>query len=316
MRVSGRLTGVLSLLALLGLSLLVGLAQDVTICPRGQSFWVSNPGNWTVTTLTIGGQVYTQDELLEIFASDDDADDASELLLLQVAAAKLNAANGVISPLGEALIQQADTLLLDLAGRAPLNIDPASPEGQQLIVVVDTLTNFNSGALVIGCPVEDPEATPEVTQQPEATPVPESTAEATPEATAQPGDDLPVIIIIEGPVQTVNVNIITIYNINIEVDPNDPILTVIKVGDMLRIQGDLASSGTTLVLVAINITIVNVEVFISVDGQVYRDDSDCGNAPPDWAPANGWRRRCQGGGGGNNGGGGGKGSGKGSTKSS
>ncbi|NWF70225.1 MAG: hypothetical protein HXY40_14155, partial [Chloroflexi bacterium] len=29
-------------------------------------------------------------------------------------------------------------------------------------------------------------------------------------------------------------------------------------------------------------------------GEVWRDDGSCNNPPPDWAPAVGWRQRCQG----------------------
>jgi hypothetical protein len=32
-----------------------------------------------------------------------------------------------------------------------------------------------------------------------------------------------------------------------------------------------------------------------VDNQVWRDDNECGNPPPPWAPAHGWRRKCGGG---------------------
>lgn len=139
-----------------------------------------------------------------------------------------------------------------------------------------------------------PEATAEVTQ----TPAPEATLEVT----VEPGPG--VIIVIEGPVEEVNINIITIYNINIRLDEDDPALTVIKIGDILRIEGELTGDDdededgdVTINLVAINIIFINVEVFI-VDGQVWRDPGSCDNAPPPWAPAHGWRRRCEGGGGG------------------
>jgi hypothetical protein len=78
-------------------------------------------------------------------------------------------------------------------------------------------------------------------------------------------------------------------------------------GRSFRVEGELddgnmlvnvnlgGSPNITIVIVAINITVINVEVFIN-NGQFYRDDSSCGNPPPPWAPANGWRRRCEGGG--------------------
>jgi hypothetical protein len=79
-----------------------------------------------------------------------------------------------------------------------------------------------------------------VSPTPEATPPAEETPEATPEATETPiGSSGDTIIVVEGPVQAINVNIITIYNFNIEVEPTHPILKVIKVGDILHVKGDL-----------------------------------------------------------------------------
>ncbi len=108
------------------------------------------------------------------------------------------------------------------------------------------------------------------------------------------GDDLPVVIIIEGPVEEINVNIIVVYNIEIEIEADDPILTVIQVGDIVHIEGGVVEEGDTIIIVAITIIIINVEVDISDDGDVWRDDGNCQNPPPPWAPAHGWRRRCGG----------------------
>jgi len=107
---------------------------------------------------------------------------------------------------------------------------------------------------------------------------------------------LPVTIVIEGPVQQVNVNIITIYNIDIEVNVNDPILTAIRIGDNVRVEGNMASGGNTIIIVAINIVIIDVDIVVGDTGTViWRDSgSGCGNPPPPWAPAHGWRRRCGG----------------------
>jgi hypothetical protein len=149
----------------------------------------------------------------------------------------------------------------------------------------------------------DPETTPEPSPTPlpeltpEATPemTPEATPELTPEATEDPGDDddAGIIIVIEGPVESININIITIYGIEIEVDEDDPILTVIQIGDVIRVEGELDDiDEDTLVLIAITIIIIDVDIYISDDGDAWRDD-DCGNPPPPWAPAHGWRDRCE-----------------------
>ena len=77
----------------------------------------------------------------------------------------------------------------------------------------------------------------------------------------------PVIIIIEGPIQAININIITIFNINIEVDPNDPILTQIRIGDVIRVEGTSTNVNGTIIIVAVNIVIINID---------YGGDTDTG----------------------------------------
>ena len=179
--------------------------------------------------------------------------------------------------------------------------------GATVVVVVVTI-------VVIDVTAPTPTLTPAAEQTPEVTP--EAAPELTPEATAEatPGsdddgddDDLPIIIVIEGPIQAINVNIITIYNINIEVSIDDPILIVIKVGDNVRVEGEIVGDDddSTIVIIAVTIIIINVEVFINDDsGEVWRDDEGCGNGPPPWAPAHGWRARCGGGSGDDDDGGG------------
>jgi hypothetical protein len=108
-------------------------------------------------------------------------------------------------------------------------------------------------------------STPEATQSPEATQTPEVTE--TPEGTETPeatddndDDDLPITIVIQGPVQSININIITIYNITIQLDPNDPILQTLQVGDDVDVQGNVQQNGTTIIVVVVNITYVNITV--------------------------------------------------------
>jgi hypothetical protein len=248
--------------------------------------------------------------------------DATQILLVQLVAAKLNIANGTASPVADALVAQAEALLADLEEDDAFEMQPSSATGQILIDLAEILEDFNSGILVIGCPVieETPEATPEVTATvtpvatSEATPEAtveataeatlEATAEVTPEVTTEPDDDGDIIIIIEGPVQAININIITIYNINIQMRADDPLLTVIRIGDIIRVEGEIPDDddggdiiiiGSPIIIIAITVIIVDVDVVI-VDGAIWRDYGDCGNPPPPWAPANGWRRRCEGGG--------------------
>ncbi len=179
------------------------------------------------------------------------------------------------------------------------------PTGQTFVVIV----------VIIIIDGDNPEATPEATAEitPEATA--EATPEVTPEVTEEPegDDDDSVIIVIEGPVTNININIITIYNIDIEVNIDDPILTVIQIGDVIRVEGEIVGSGTTLVIIAITIIYIDVDVVVNPDGEVWRGDN-CQNPPPPWAPANGWRRKCEGGGNNNSQGNGNNGRGNGNGK--
>lgn len=92
--------------------------------------------------------------------------------------------------------------------------------------------------------------------------------EATPEATAEPGtgdegDDLPVTIVVEGPVQAINVNVITIFNINVQVDPGDPILNEIAVGDTVHVEGNIKTEGDTIIIIAVHITFIQIDVYVA-----------------------------------------------------
>jgi hypothetical protein len=103
-------------------------------------------------------------------------------------------------------------------------------------------------------------------------PEPEITAE--PEVTAEPEIVIPVvqtvaittfgtpIIVIEGPVQAINVDSITIFDIDIQVDAADPVLTEIRIGDTVRIAGESSFEGNTIIIVAVNITIVHTTLVI------------------------------------------------------
>ena len=155
--------------------------------------------------------------------------------------------------------------------------------------------------------IADPSMTPTLTATPDPL--------ASPTATPITPDDDDVVIVIEGPVMAIQINIITIYDIDIAVAPNDPVLTVIQIGDIVRVEGILYSPGDDddddddfsgiligigdadidITIIAITIIIVDIDVFIGDDGAVWRDDGECANPPPPWAPAHGWRARCEGG---------------------
>lgn len=96
------------------------------------------------------------------------------------------------------------------------------------------------------------------------------------------------IIVIEGPVDEVDDDGIKIYGITIVIDDDDPLLRVIRVGDVVRVEGE--RNGDTIRV--ISIVVINVVVVVQ-DGQVWRGD-DCSIAPPFWAEddADDWYARC------------------------
>jgi hypothetical protein len=95
-------------------------------------------------------------------------------------------------------------------------------------------------------------------------------------------------IIIEGPVSRIQDNIITIYDLPIVLPINDPVLSVIRVGDVVRVEG----TQEVEFVQAVTLIFINVTVVI-VDGQVWRGDS-CASPPPAWAQAGAadWYSRC------------------------
>jgi hypothetical protein len=155
-------------------------------------------------------------------------------------------------------------------------------------------------------------ATSTFTETATITPSPTATQTAAPTATL-PLSALPVAtnvnLVIEGVVESINGTVIVVYGIEIHLNPDDPLLGVVQVGDSVRIEGRVHEGTAGIVIIAVTITFTQVDVVVSDTGEVWRDDGSCNNPPPPWAPANGWRRRCEGAGGNGNGNGGGQGDG-------
>jgi hypothetical protein len=78
--------------------------------------------------------------------------------------------------------------------------------------------------------------------------------------------DLDIIIIVEGPIESITNNIVVIFGMEIELDPNDPALRVIRTGDVIRVEGDMADSDTTIVIVAVNIIMIDVHL-VTINSQ-------------------------------------------------
>jgi hypothetical protein len=196
------------------------LAQEeepADLCPRGQGYWANTPEAWGADSLMLGAELYTQAELLAILPGG--GGDASTILAVQLAAAKLNVLAGADADVIGVAIAQGDALLADVGGRLPLDIAPSSTEGQAMIAVASILDAYNSGQFSPDCL--------------DATPTPTETATATSTGTL-------TITPTETPTAT--------------------------------------PTGTLTVTPTAQATTFG----------------NCDNPPPTWAPAWGWRRRCQG----------------------
>ncbi|MGH7440616.1 MAG: hypothetical protein ACRENE_33410, partial [Polyangiaceae bacterium] len=117
-------------------------------CTFTQGYWKNHSSAWPVTTLTIGGVVYTEQQLLDLFNTAPGGD-ASLILGHQLVVALLNVANGAVAT---ATLQQAinDALAWMAANRGTntaltYGVRAGSTAGQQATAMTQTLDNFNSG---------------------------------------------------------------------------------------------------------------------------------------------------------------------------
>ena len=127
------------------------------LCPLTQGFWKNHPDAWDgVTSLTIGGQTYTKDELITILETPPSGGDASLILAHQLIAAKLNEATGSVFPgLIDSTIMTADASLIAACGASNMLpscfVAASSTLGQQMVNAAATLDAFNSGTLTPIC---------------------------------------------------------------------------------------------------------------------------------------------------------------------
>lgn len=72
--------------------------------------------------------------------------------------------------------------------------------------------------------------------------------------------DLIPVMIIEGPVQGIEDNFIIVSGLEVEIDPDDPILTTLSIDDLVHIEADASLAGETVFIVANQIMLVDVVV--------------------------------------------------------
>ena len=112
-------------------------------CTLTQGYWKNHEENWPVTSLTIGGQVYTDVELLTILWTPPQGD-TSLILAHQLIAALLNVALGATAPPAvQTALSDAEAWMLanaDSDGRLPYG----STDGAAT-AIADALAAFNEG---------------------------------------------------------------------------------------------------------------------------------------------------------------------------
>jgi hypothetical protein len=156
--------------------------------------------------------------------------------------------------------------------------------------VAAILLTIQGGVDLIGAgtetPTSSPTASPTVTMTATATSAPTPTSPAQPTAT----ELVEALLIIEGPVSLVTEDMIVIYDTALSPQPSSPLLDVIQVGDMLRVEARPVPD--TDIVQVVNITFVNITVVVR-DDLAWRDD-DCVSPPPEWArdAAGDWFARC------------------------
>jgi hypothetical protein len=127
-------------------------------CPLTQGFWKNHPAAWgnAITNgLIIGGQSYTQAELITILQTPPAGGDAALILAHQLIAAQLNFDTGSVftpDPSGLTRTDANSLLSTNCATGLPLCfVRSSSSVGQQMVNDAATLDEFNSGKLTPVC---------------------------------------------------------------------------------------------------------------------------------------------------------------------
>jgi hypothetical protein len=143
---------------------------------------------------------------------------------------------------------------------------PASARVGTLVVLGGQFTQ-DSILIIVSVSVES--GTPAVTAAPSPSPTPPAAGTAIPGVSVTPlPDDGAIIVVVEGPVRIINVNIVTIYDINVMVAPDNPLLKVIHIGDFVRARGHFDGSGVLITSFVTNVLDPSSVATVSLDGKV------------------------------------------------
>lgn len=244
----------LFLLLLAGLALLTPLAAQDDDDNDDASLTISG----TITTIT-PGIIIVDDQVVDVsgLAVPDNWQIGDTVQIIGVSQSGIIIATGVqqtqeVSGIVTAITPGTLIVGEQIVDISTLDLDDDLSVGEPIIVVGIMQNGILIAVQVTQSDDDDDDndngapSTPSVTPEATETPIPvtatESPVNATPEATTEP-TSAPLIsgnlIVIVGPVAAINVNIISIYNFDIEVEPGHPILTLISVGQMIRCDGEL-----------------------------------------------------------------------------
>jgi len=184
---------------------------------------------------------------------------------------EINAINGNIITVGGISVDVTNAILPADGLSVGMQVQVIGvPEGQTITATIVVITDFGTAPTPVPPPA-DVTATPIPTLPPPTAeqPTVEPTIMPTSDATIAPTQIVPTsevgsepIIVIEGPVQAINVSSITIFDIDIEVDSSASVLTQIRIGDTVRVEGVSSFGSDTIVIVAVDITIVQTTLVV------------------------------------------------------
>lgn len=115
------------------------------VCTRTIGYWMTHPEVWTVSSLTLGGVVYSKADCLSLLSAPSNGD-ASLILAKQLMAALLN--GGANDPAVSATVKSAQSWLSnnkDTDGTLPYNVKTSSVAGTEAVNLATVLDNYNNG---------------------------------------------------------------------------------------------------------------------------------------------------------------------------
>ena len=120
-------------------------------CPKDMFDWLDTTATWPLSSIGVGDQTYTRDQLTRLFDDEDlEASDASIALASEIVAAKLNRARGITwQPLAD-LLARAEAVLAG-QGALPIGLDAETAAGRLPLQLAESLASYNEGDVTSSC---------------------------------------------------------------------------------------------------------------------------------------------------------------------